>query len=81
MSKTKTMWLSREMVADSKYILWNKEPKRISIHWMAPINSYQDSFQSRWFSGLFPSLKLRPGQCIQVRVTNTPNGVSIRRMK
>jgi hypothetical protein len=81
---TKTMWLSRDKnEVGGFYNLWLAQPIPSGINkavWMAGRNGMFIGFAPDEISQHFPSLRLRPGQCIKVKVTNTKTGVSIRRV-
>jgi hypothetical protein len=77
----KTMWLSKDKLCGS-YAFWTKEPElsQSGMVWLRDEADRLFGMDPEDMNKLFPSLRLRPGQCIKVKVTNSPNGVSIRRV-
>jgi hypothetical protein len=78
---SKTMWLSRDKDSQRQYRFREDEPE-LDLErglWLSRLGNIQ-LWNPKDFARVFPSLKLRPGQCIKVKVTNTKTGVSIRRV-
>jgi hypothetical protein len=83
---TKTMWLARNGAHTSNdTYLWYEPPVWDDFYrrWYAIESGRHPyiQFDPAEISLVFPSLKIKKGQCIKVKVTNSPNGVSIRRAK
>jgi hypothetical protein len=85
MTKSKTLWLVREKDEGGlpdDYILRTCKPDCDcgSLIWLDD-NSYVLSVGQYAFHKLFPALKLRPGQCVEVKLTMLKNGFKLERVK
>jgi len=82
--KSKTLWLSKEK-AFYGYCLWTKEPE-----WGKTLQTYYCSGESMGklmadfcrldFARFCPSLKLKAGERVKIKLTNTKTGISLRKV-
>ncbi len=82
MSKEQILWLARDDDEQCWYELYANEPdySEDGIFYAITSEDYHGALEIRIFEWMFPGLKLNPGECIKVKLTQTETGIRLEKI-